>query len=416
MSNKFRLEEIAMGTYEINVPSYETIHEMSLVKSYDYVDTSISYDNDYELRRLLDDNPSVKVISKIAPQMTDQYEFMVSNHLRCLNRNKIDIMLIHNPRSDWKDLAKKLNSDKRFIEVGVSNFSIMQLNEYMKVIGRYPKYNEIEINPNYYDKELIEFCHDRGIKIIAYAILGGKYNARKNIARYTLPYLLAFAAKNAEIVIVRSDSHFRLNRTISLLKNIENLVEDPNRLLDRGSSESKSIIPEVYDLPEVYTIDESLSDADYKYDTIVGDGLIPDTAIISSKESLKFVKEVDNSIQSSDLIGLLSYINSTDGVPTYEFVSDYRVYFRYKLHEFMTKSGFKSIDDDSESGRSYYSRSLYYEKFLHRSGEANVIMSVNLVGENNKPTKVTTNGPTRIVLLAQSSGRVKSSEDGEKNK
>ena len=140
--------KIALGTYELSNSNLEELGYIFRDLKFDYVDTSICYNNDYFLGRSRSfSGGKGMVISKIPPQMFSDYEFYVENHLRCLKRDKIDIMLIHNPRSDWRDLAIKLIDDNRFIEVGVSNFSIDDLVKYKEITGVYPSYNEIEINP-----------------------------------------------------------------------------------------------------------------------------------------------------------------------------------------------------------------------------------------------------------------------------
>lgn len=230
-------------------------------------------------------------------------------------------MLIHNPRSDWHDLAIKMNKDERFVEVGVSNFNISQLNEYREVIGRYPLYNEMEINPNYYDKELIEFCHENNIKLIAYAILGGKYNARRNIATYTMPYLLSFVAKNAEFVILRSDNYSRLYSMDTYLHEFLNKVGiQGDDLFDIEPKTDKSILPTEYKYPRYYTMaiyptnsDKVLLGLGDKMRLCEGFRIGDDSKL---NDDLKIRDDVDH---------------------PWEFISDFRCYFRYKVDDMLHK-------------------------------------------------------------------------------
>lgn len=316
----WRFKNSVLGTYEIeNSSLYE--YAGALSTDIKYVDTSICYNNDYYLKSYLAHRRKVKVISKIPPQMINEYEFMVSNHLECLGRNTIDIMLIHNARSEsWKELARLMNSDSRFTEIGVSNFTIDQIKEYKEIIGSYPRYNEMEINPLYCDNELIKFCQDNDIKIIAYAILGGKYNARRNISRYTLPYLLTFAGSRADLVILRSDNPIRVNGMNRFLSNIDE--KDLNSMLAMGSdilnSElimEKSIVPTEYKYPEIY----------------VRCGFPTNTDQLVTYSDINFCKGFEvNPKEIKDDLGLGKL-----ELPRYEFVSDYRAYLRYKVNELL---------------------------------------------------------------------------------
>lgn len=200
------MADFAIGTYEINLLNNEDLKNTfnTLKNVCEYVDTAINYDNDYLLPAVIDKD--TKIISKISSCHYTDYEFFVSNHLKCLKRESIEMMLIHSGRGDWSHLAKKLVKDSRFNHIGVSNFTVEQMVEFHQLTGLHPYANELEINPYYTDLAAIEYCKANGIKVIAYAVLGGKYNSWQSVARFGLNNLLAFASKYADIVIVRANS------------------------------------------------------------------------------------------------------------------------------------------------------------------------------------------------------------------
>lgn len=239
LSNK----QYAVGTYEIELQAKEELDYMlkNMADVCEYIDTAIDYNNDY----LLSDVPNYKIISKMSFCHSNDYEFFVSNHLKCLKRDFIDIMLIHSNRGDWTELAKKINEDTRFKEVGVSNFNKEDIIKYKEIIGKYPAYNEIEINPRYVDLEVVEFCKENNIKIISYAICGGKYNAMTYVADYSLPYIISFAAQYADIIILRADTHRFVNEFIDVVKNFdsENSGFD---LTPKTNDDDKVIVPMRY--------------------------------------------------------------------------------------------------------------------------------------------------------------------------
>lgn len=332
MNKERKVNSVAIGTYEIEVNGYDYLKEVKSRVKFDYVDTSICYNNDYYISKC-DFLNGKKLISKIPPQMTDNYEFYVSNHLKSLGVDHIDIMLIHNPRADWTELALKMNEDSRFKEVGVSNFSIDDIERYKLVTGSYPKYNEMEVNIDYYDKDLIEFCHNKGIKIISYAILGGKYNARKNISKYTLEAILTFVSGIADIVIVRSDVIRRLNRMSDRIYFLINNCKEINIEYPDESRFNKSIEPMNYNIPGRQSI--------LKLGRLGRNALIPtydndlsvgyECKIISRSEINEedFNTGIHKSDDKDDII--LDMINSISAPKNLEFITDYRVFYRYKL-------------------------------------------------------------------------------------
>lgn len=110
-----------------------------------------------------------------------------------------------------------------------------------------PEYCELEINPQYVDIKTIEFCKAHDIKIIAYAILGGKYRAMRNIATYSLPYLMSFAATFADILILRADSKTQANAFFDVVRNYElDKIIEINDI-----AYNKAIEPMQYQIPDI---------------------------------------------------------------------------------------------------------------------------------------------------------------------
>ena len=249
MNNIKDKKQFAIGTWEIDLQTEAERKYIygSLRKVCNYIDTALNYNNDYILRSIADSD--VKIISKLASCHINFYDLFVESHLKCLARDKIDIMLIHSSRGNWRPLAQKIESDDRFIEKGVSNFNISELEEYKMLIGHYPAYNELEINPHYTDVETIEFCKRVGIKVIAYGIYGGKYNAMTNIADFSIPYLLKYAAKFADILILKPESFRQTDEVIDVIDKYD--FDDGNDIVMLDDLTAKSVVPMRYDAKNV---------------------------------------------------------------------------------------------------------------------------------------------------------------------
>lgn len=331
MNRERRVNSVAIGTYEIEVNGYDYLEKVKSNIKFDYVDTSICYNNDYYISKC-DFLKGKKLISKIPPQMTDNYEFYVSNHMKSLGVDHIDIMLIHNPRADWTELALRMNEDSRFKEVGVSNFSVDDIEKYKSITGSYPKYNEMEVNIDYYDKDLIDFCHNNGIKIISYAILGGKYNARKNISKYTLEAILTFVSGIADIVIIRSDVVRRLKRMSDRIYFLIDKCKEINIEYPEESRFNKSIEPMNYNIPGRQSIlklgtSKRILLPTYDNDLSVG----YECEIISKSKINEEDFNSGNNKRDDKDDTILDMINSISAPKDLEFITDYRAFYRYKL-------------------------------------------------------------------------------------
>lgn len=323
-------KQFALGTWEIHLQDQT---ERNLIfdrmsEVCEYIDTAVDYNNDW----LLADQTKYKIISKVSSFHESEYEFFVSNHLKCLKRDKIDIMLIHSNRGDWRPIAKKIENDSRFLEVGVSNFTKKDLIEYKNIFGHFPKYNEIEINPHYGDLETINYCKENNIKIISYGILCGKYNAMRAVASYTLPALVNFAAKYADIVILKPDS---LRHTQEFIDAVKNYSVENETILDFVETSNKAVEPMIYTAMPVSKT--CLGKASY--------------SISCGKNSGKLIEEELNIY-----------------LPEMEMLGDYMTYLRYKFRQ------------------KYDSNTVYYYDFL--IGDDNNYYVVYLYDENNNITKI----------------------------
>lgn len=290
--------EFAIGTWELHLQT-KTEQSMIMNKMSEickYVDTAIDYNNDYLLK---DIRRRYKLISKISSYHGDNYEFFITNHLKCLNTDKIDIMLIHSNRGNWQKVAKLMANDDRFIEKGVSNFTAADIEEYKSITGFYPVYNEIEINPYYVDLDTVKYCKEKGIKIISYGVFGGKYKAVRNLADFSMPYMISFAAHYADIVILKPECERHVDEMTDIVKNF---VVPTDSNFSPITVNNKAVEPMVYDANRIF-----------------------------DKTCLGF-PTYHNSVGvniSNDYV--LEELN--DELPNFEMLGDYMTYIRYKYRQ-----------------------------------------------------------------------------------
>lgn len=67
--------------------------------------------------------------------------------------------------------------------IGVSNFTTKKLQELLAIAKIPPVVNQVELNPTWQQKKLIEFCNDKGIHVTAYSPLGGQRISKLNPVR-----------------------------------------------------------------------------------------------------------------------------------------------------------------------------------------------------------------------------------------
>lgn len=202
--NNFLMQDVVLGTKELG---YMT--ETYLMKAFNYIETAISYDNDYRLGKILPKH--AKIISTISSLSV--YDSMLRYHLKWLKRGKIDILLV-NAHGAWNnDDLLRLAADKMFYEeLGLSG--VESIDDVQKVLdlGIDVKWVSMTLNPTYFNLELITFLREHGIKIISHGILGGNIMAETNIEVYTLQFLLAFAALYSDLVCISGKNMEETNK------------------------------------------------------------------------------------------------------------------------------------------------------------------------------------------------------------
>lgn len=109
-----------------------------------------------------------------------------------LGTDVIDIYYVHWPISDadmrpWAEALESARRQGQIRAIGVSNFSIAQIEQVAEVA----QIDALQLGYNllwrFPEVDLIPFCHERGISVIAYSalasgILGGKYQRRLSFA------------------------------------------------------------------------------------------------------------------------------------------------------------------------------------------------------------------------------------------
>lgn len=123
----------------------------------------------------------------------------------------------------WEELVRIYKETKKVRAIGVSNFTVEQLELIIQATGVVPAMNQIEAHPSLIQPELFKYCADKGIVITAYSPLGNNITGKprvidspavKDIAarlgKEPAQVLIAWGAKNGFAVIPKSVTPSRI--------------------------------------------------------------------------------------------------------------------------------------------------------------------------------------------------------------
>lgn len=101
--------------------------------------------------------------------------------LEKLQTNYLDLYLVHWPKGQksietWKAL-EELYRQEKIRAIGISNFLVHHLNDFLPHCNVVPAVNQVEFHPELIQPELLEYCKNKGIQLEAWApIMKGKVN------------------------------------------------------------------------------------------------------------------------------------------------------------------------------------------------------------------------------------------------
>ena len=168
---------LGLGTWQLKHQTVESVTS-ALESGYRMIDTSSDYHTQRGIGEALRASgmprESVYLVTKIE-ETGDAYAALRAN-LAELKLDYTDLVLIHRPpeRGVGEHLWQGLRRAKReglTRDIGVSNYSIEQIEELVYRTGELPVVNQIEWSPFGHSPRMLDFCHDNDIVIQAWSPL-----------------------------------------------------------------------------------------------------------------------------------------------------------------------------------------------------------------------------------------------------
>ena len=173
---------VGFGTWQLQGRrAYEAVR-YALQVGYRHIDTATMYRNEDEVGRAIAeaglDRKEVFVTTKLPPGSAGRARATLTDSLRALGTDYVDLWLIHwPPRRQasvplWRDFLA-LRDEGRCRAVGVSNYGIGEIDELIAATGERPAVNQIPWSPSRYDPALLAAHAERGVAVEGYSPLKG---------------------------------------------------------------------------------------------------------------------------------------------------------------------------------------------------------------------------------------------------
>src|SRR5579863_2599175 len=173
---------VGLGTWQLRGSrGYDAIR-FALDTGYRHIDTATMYGNESEVGRALADSgldrDAVFLTTKLPSSRADRERATLAASLRALGTDHIDLWLVHSPPPGrklchvWQEFLT-MREEGRARAVGVSNYSLAQIDRLIEVCGEAPAVNQIPWSPARHDAALLAAHAERGVAVEGYSPLKG---------------------------------------------------------------------------------------------------------------------------------------------------------------------------------------------------------------------------------------------------
>ena len=240
-----RFPLVGFGTWQLRGEECYDSTLAALEAGYRHVDTATMYRNEDEVGRALRDSgvprDEVFVTTKYNPRSGGRELEILDQSLEALGVSSVDLWLIHAPDRRNEEIWASFVSaqqDGRARDIGVSNFSVRQIDRVTDATGVVPAANQIEWRPSLYDASLVASHRERGVVLEGYSALrGGSLNdpvvrrVAEETGRTPAQVLVRWHVQHGIVVIPRSSQPERV-RSNADVGGFE-LTDQQMRALDR---------------------------------------------------------------------------------------------------------------------------------------------------------------------------------------
>jgi alcohol dehydrogenase (NADP+) len=212
----FRMPPLGIGTLMIRKGVVGKVVKEAIRTGYRLIDCAPSYRNEREIGQALQELITAKeiqreelfVVSKIfnthhVSEGEDRPRESLLQTLQELQLEQLDLLLMHWPygipdkEQRLRDKKGRLNPNLKIVEeyldtwksmeglqqeglvkhIGVSNFTKAQMDKLLQAGLSKPTVNQVELHPYLQQPDLVQYCQEHGIQLMAYSPLGGASKA-----------------------------------------------------------------------------------------------------------------------------------------------------------------------------------------------------------------------------------------------
>jgi 2,5-diketo-D-gluconate reductase A len=171
---------LGLGTWQARGRGAVDAVRCALEVGYRHIDTATMYGNERQVGQGVAESgvprAEIFVTTKLPQGHAGRERESLEESLAALGFEYVDLWLIHWPpggraRPDVWERLLELQGEGLALEVGVSNYSLRQIDELERATGRLPAVNQIEWSPALFDRDVLEGHRRRAVQLEGYSPL-----------------------------------------------------------------------------------------------------------------------------------------------------------------------------------------------------------------------------------------------------
>lgn len=199
-----------IGTYSLEGDECVKSVSEALKRGVRLIDTAYMYDNEREVGKAVRESgiprEKIFVTTKLYPDQYGNPEKAINDSLKRLNIDYIDLLLLHHPGENdvkaYKAMEKAVRQGK-VRSIGLSNWYIEELQEFLPQVSITPAVVQNEIHPYYQESKVIDYVHSLGIVMEGWYPFGGRGYTKEMLFNKTIAKIAKAHGKSVAQVILR---------------------------------------------------------------------------------------------------------------------------------------------------------------------------------------------------------------------
>jgi 2,5-diketo-D-gluconate reductase A len=168
---------VGLGTWQLRGGAARDAVGWALAAGYRHLDTATAYDNEREVGQAIETSSvqreNLFVTTKMPAESVGRERATLERSLSALDLDYVDLWLIHWPPGGagvrpWGEFVRA-REDGLARAIGVSNYSLAQIDQLTEATGATPEVNQVRWSPSLFDPAILDGHRERGIVLEGYS-------------------------------------------------------------------------------------------------------------------------------------------------------------------------------------------------------------------------------------------------------